>query len=135
MSCRSTSAPAVSTIPSGPDAEQEAEQARLRLISIVEQQRGLRLNATLDELIQRHIALMPAATTTKTNYRGYHSNHIGPLIGHHPNGTVTAETLDEFYSELARCRQHCTQDSTIDQSGRNHVCRPLSAASIRKSTS
>jgi integrase len=120
------------TIPSGPDAEHEAEQARLRLISIVVQQRGLRLNATLDELITRHIALMPAATTTKTNYRGYHNKHIGPLIGHHSIGTVTAEALDEFYSELARCRQHCTPNSTTDTPRKRHECRPLSAASIRK---
>jgi integrase len=120
------------TIPSGPTAELEAEQVRLRLITAVEQQRGLRLNATLDELIQRHIALMPAATTTKTNYRGYHSKHIGPLIGSRPIGVITAETLDEFYSELARCRQHCTQDSTMDTPRKRHECRPLSAASIRK---
>jgi integrase len=75
---------------------------------------------------------MPGATTTKTNYRSYHNNHIGPLIGHHPIGTVTAETLDEFYSELARCRDHCTSPSTMGRLGPDHVCRPLSVASIRK---
>ncbi|ONI85342.1 hypothetical protein ALI144C_13665 [Actinosynnema sp. ALI-1.44] len=43
------------TIPAGPDAEHKAEQARLRLIRTVDQRDGLRLTATLDELITRHI--------------------------------------------------------------------------------
>lgn len=120
------------TVPSGPDAQREAEQARLRLISIVEQQRGLRLSATLDELVQRHIALMSGATTTKINYKSYHRKHIGPLIGHHPIGTITAETIDELYSELAQCRDHCTVDPTTVSADASHECRPLSAASIRK---
>lgn len=120
------------TVQSGPDAEREAEQTRLRLISVVEQQRGLRLNATLDELIQRHIALMSGATTTKNNYKGYHRKHISPLIGHHAIGAITPETINEFYSELARCREHCTADPTTARAHVGHECRPLSAASIRK---
>ncbi|WP_051794967.1 tyrosine-type recombinase/integrase [Kibdelosporangium aridum] len=92
----------------------------------------MRLNATLDELVQRHIALMSGATTTKNGYKGYHRNHISPLIGHHPLGTITAETIDEFYSELARCREHCSADPTTTPADASHECRPLSAASIRK---
>jgi integrase len=43
------------TVRSGPTAEEEAEEVRLRLVRIVDQQRGLRTNATLDELITQHI--------------------------------------------------------------------------------
>lgn len=117
------------TVPTGPNAEQEIEQARLRLIATVDQERALRRDATLDELIIRHIALMPGAATTKRNYRGYFRRHIHPLIGHLPLRHITSETLDELYAELARCRKHCTPDS---EPGPCDECQPLSAGTIRK---
>lgn len=120
------------TIPAGPDAADRAEQARLRLIRTVDQREGPRLTATLDELVTRHIAMMPLAGSTKDNYRGYHRKHIHPLLGQHPIGHVTAEMLDEFYAELARCRDHCTQPETPHGRHQKHQCRPLAAASIRK---
>ncbi|WP_125727501.1 hypothetical protein [Kibdelosporangium aridum] len=80
------------TVPSGPDAEQKAEQARLRLICTVDKQRGLWLNATLDELITRHIALMPGATTTKTTYRSYHNNPGNQSLSVYGQGMLVAQT-------------------------------------------
>ncbi|MFB9301675.1 tyrosine-type recombinase/integrase [Kibdelosporangium philippinense] len=57
---------------------------------------------------------------------------MSPLIGHHAIGAITPETINEFYSELARCREHCTADPTTARAHVGHECRPLSAASIRK---
>jgi hypothetical protein len=44
------------TVPSGPNAEQDAEQARLRLTSAVEQQRGPRLRRRVGHTAHRHDA-------------------------------------------------------------------------------
>jgi integrase len=99
------------------------------LIATVDRERALRLDATLDELMIRYVALMPAAGGTKRTYRGYQRKHIHPEIGHLSHGDVTGETLDEFYSELARCRGHCTPDT---EPGPCHECQPLAPASIRK---
>ncbi|WP_169798848.1 tyrosine-type recombinase/integrase [Kibdelosporangium phytohabitans] len=96
-------------------------------------------------MLERHLATMRAGTHTHSNYSGYLRNHITPLIGHLRVNAVTPETLDGFYAELARCRDHCgtpahrpitnrpttTRAEPQDKSPR-HACRPLSDTTIRK---
>jgi hypothetical protein len=84
---------------------------------------------------------------TLTSYHGYLRKHIAPLIGHFRIAAVTAEILDGFYAELARCRDHCatpahaaavtkrtmsTMAGPLGKKEKRHVCRPLSSNTIRK---
>jgi integrase len=135
------------TIPRIPSAEREAETVRRRLITMVEERRQPRTNATLGHLLERHVATMRAGAHTRGSYRGYLRKHITPLIEHLRAGAVPPETLDGFYAELARCRDHCGTPAAIKNattstastvakpprtSRKHHECRPLSAATIRK---
>jgi integrase len=133
------------TISPGPTAARDAEAACQRLVTQVEEGRHPRTNATLAHLLDRHLAALCASDHTLTSYRGYLRKHIAPLIGHFRIAAVTAEILDGFYAELARCRDHCgtpahrtTRNRTKSTMAgplakkKRHVCRPLSATTIRK---
>ncbi|TCO58290.1 regulatory GntR family protein [Actinocrispum wychmicini] len=134
------------TIPHGPTAARDAETARQRLVTQVQEGRHPRTNATLTLLLDRHLAILSASPRTRTSYRGYLRNHITPLIGHFRIGAVTPEILDSFYAELARCRDHCgtpadrritnkaTPTTARSLAGKQkcHACRPLSPTTIRK---
>ncbi|TDD29993.1 GntR family transcriptional regulator [Kribbella turkmenica] len=131
------------TIPANtPKAAEEAERAIRRLQSQVDERRQPRTNASLSQLIERHLELAELDETTRRTYRGYVRNHIEPLIGHVKVGAVDADVLDSYYAELRRCRHHCdrrpfTEHRTktqheCDQRCRSHECRPLGASTVRQ---
>jgi len=129
-------------IPPGPRAAKEAEKARTRLLSQVDQQRNPRTRATVNQMLDRHLEMLGVEETTLDSYEGFVRNHIRPLIGSVPLGRINGEVLDSFYRTLARCRTHCNgkpflQHRTVDahdcdQRCKPHVCRPLAAASLLK---
>ncbi|TCC64747.1 GntR family transcriptional regulator [Kribbella pittospori] len=125
-----------------PKAAEEAERAIRRLQSQVDERRQPRTNASVSQLIERHLELAELDETTRRTYRGYVRNHIEPLIGHVKVGAVDADVLDSYYAELRRCRHHCdrrpfTEHRTktqheCDQRCRPHECRPLGASTVRQ---
>lgn len=130
------------TIPAGPKALTEAEQARTRLLNQVDEQRNPRTRATVDQLMDRYLELLDVDVTTRIGYEGYIRNHIRPLLGSLPVGRLNGETLDSFYTVLRTCRTHCGGRQYIehatdkphdcDDKCKPHVCRPLSNSSIRQ---
>lgn len=77
------------------------------------------------------------------------SKHIPPVLGTLPVARLDVEALDNFYAELARCRDHCDGRPYVERhwtheehdcTGREgepgrcvwHACRPLAASSIRQ---
>jgi integrase len=125
----------------GPNADREAEAARLRLVNDVRERRNPRTRATIDELLARYFAQLDGAPNTLTAYRSYLRNHISPLLGQVKVGDLDADILDSFYAELRRCRRHCGGGRFIehrtdgdhecdDRCGR-HRCRPLGTSAIR----
>ena len=129
-------------IPAGPMAEAKAEETLARLLTEIREKRNPRTNATLNQLLDRHLEMIEAERTTLATYRGYVDKHIRPLIGSERIGAIDADILDSFYAELRRCREHCRRRRTIDHRTerphacddhcRRHVCQPLSAWTIRK---
>jgi integrase len=112
-------------IPAGPNAWARAEQARADLVRQVREGRQPRTNATLVQLLGKHVA---------------------PLIGDRPGrqrqrGGPRAEVLESFYAELRRCRDHCHGRPSVSHHAagehacnrrcRRHVCTPLAAWAIR----
>jgi integrase len=53
--------------------------------------------------------------------------HITPTLGDLVAGKLDAEILERFYTRLQRCRELCDGRSRA-----GHVCRPLSASTVRK---
>lgn len=113
------------TIPAGRDARALAERARIRLVNEVNERRNPRTSATVSQLLDRYLREARLARKTLSTYRGLVDRHVLPFIGGVKVGSVDADVLDSLYAELNRCRQHC------DSRCRSHVCRPLSAPSIR----
>lgn len=130
------------TIPAGPRSEAEAEKVLRRLLNQVDEQRNPRTNATLNQLLDRHLELLDLEETTLKTYRGHVEHHIRPLVGKVKVGAFDADLLDSFYAELKRCRAHCdgrpyvdhrtARKHGCDERCRRHVCKPLSASSIRQ---
>ncbi|MEU9821757.1 tyrosine-type recombinase/integrase [Pseudonocardia alni] len=125
----------------GKKAQREAEAVRARLLAQVEERRNPRTNATVDELVRRHLDQFVGAPNTLQMYRGHVKNHISPLLGRISIGRLDPEILDSFYAELRRCRIHCSgsglvdhrtrKDHECDDRCRPHQCKPLSATTIR----
>jgi integrase len=131
----------IEVIPPGPGADKRARAARDRLISQVEERRNPRTKATVDQLLERYLDQFDGAASTLTLYRGYVRNHLSPFLGKIKVGALDADTLDAFYAELRRCRDHCAGRPFIqhrtaaphrcDHRCCPHRCRPLGATTIR----
>jgi integrase len=131
------------TIPAGPKAEQNAEDALVRLLNEVNEKAHPRTNATVNELLDRYLQLLNVERTTRVSYERNADLHIRPLIGKEKVGRVGGEILDSLYGELRRCRIHCrrtrglidhrtTRPHTCDYRCRPHRCEPLGEGTIRK---
>lgn len=130
-------------IPPGPDAEKEAEKARIRLINQVDERRNPRTKATLAQLIEKHLEAANLDPGTLRGYQRNFKNHIQPLIGSTNMGAVDAHLLDSFYAELRRCRIHCdgskklidhctTKPHECDDKCEPHTCSPLATSTVRR---
>jgi integrase/DNA-binding transcriptional regulator YhcF (GntR family) len=115
---------------------------RTRLLADVDEKRNPRTNATIAQLLDRHLEMAQLDQSTLDTYRGYVKKHIRPLLGSKKVGQLDADVLDSFYAELRRCREHCARRKEIDHRTREphecdqrcgpHLCRPLSASTIRQ---
>ena len=95
------------TIPAGPNAEKEAEKVLTRFRHEVYERRHPRTNATVEQLIERHLADAKLGFKTRKNYRSQADKHILKCIGSQKVRAIDAEITDSFYAELRRCRDHC----------------------------
>ena len=100
------------TIPPGPRAAKDAEKARTRLLSQVDEQRNPRTRATVNQLLDRHLEMLGVEETTLDSYESFVRNHIRPLIGDVPVGRINGEILDSFY-RAARPLPHALQRSAV----------------------
>jgi integrase len=130
------------TIPAGPKAGVQAEQALTRLLNELDERRNPRTNATVNQLLDRYFTMVDAEQTTTRTYVGYARKHIRPLLGELKVGAVDGDVLDSFYAELRRCREHCggrryvehrtNRPHECDDRCGKHRCTPLSASTIRQ---
>ncbi|MDP9240591.1 MAG: site-specific integrase [Actinomycetota bacterium] len=148
-------------IPAGPQAHRQAEKARTRLLSQVDEQRSPRTRATVNQLMDKYLEMLDIEPTTRRAYIGYIDKHIRPLLGPLMVGRLDAEVLDSFYLRLRTCRDHCGGRKQVDHRTtwphdcrvikhhkrtehdcdvagcrviecRPHVCQPLGASTIRQ---
>ncbi|MFG3418705.1 hypothetical protein [Micromonospora sp. NPDC048063] len=130
------------TIPAGRTAAKEAEKARTRLLAQVDDRRNPRTRATLDQLLDRWLEVADIEATTRMGYVNKLNKHVRPVLGKLPVGRIDPETLESFYASLRRCRDWCggkgyvkhhvEGEHTCTAKCRPHVCKPLSASSVRQ---
>ena len=106
----------------------------------VYERRHPRTDATVEQLLERHLTDAKLGFKTLQNYRSQVAKHITPILGRLKVRAIDADITDSFYSELRRCRDHCDRRPRIDHRTASdhecdwrckpHVCKPLSESSI-----
>ncbi|MGB6162185.1 MAG: tyrosine-type recombinase/integrase [Pseudonocardiaceae bacterium] len=132
----------IEIIPAGPGAERRAEEARVRLLAEIQERRNPRTSATVDQLLDKYLALHNGGKTTLSTYRLYADKHVRPFVGHVKVGALEADVVDSLYAELRRCREHCNGRPFVEHRTQGehdcnqrcgpHQCRPLADATIRQ---
>jgi integrase len=130
------------TVAAGPRAQADAEKARTRLLSQVDERRNPRTRATVNQLLDRYLEVLDVEPTTRGTYLGYMNNHIRPLLGDLALGGLGGEVLDSFFAQLRICRAHCrgrkyvqhrtAGEHRCDARCGPHRCRPLGNSSIHQ---
>jgi integrase len=95
------------TIPPGSKSKTQAEKALTRLLGQVDEKRNPRTRATVSQLLDKWIDVHDVDDQTRRGYESKIRKHIRPLIGGVSLAKLEVETLDSFYAELRRCRDHC----------------------------
>jgi len=95
------------TVSPGPRAAREAEKARTRLLAQVDEKRYPRTRATVNQLLDRWLTVVDLESETLRGYQTKIRKHIRPLVGSVSLAKLDIETLNSFYAELRRCRDHC----------------------------
>ena len=110
-------------VPAGPRAGDQAERVRTRMQSQVDERRNPRTRATVGQLLDRWLEVLDVDPSTKRGYESKVGKHIRPLLGSLLLARLDVETLDRFYAELRRCRDHCNRRSHIQhRTSRDHRC-------------
>ncbi|MGH3864697.1 MAG: tyrosine-type recombinase/integrase [Pseudonocardiaceae bacterium] len=132
----------IEIIPAGPGAERRAEEARVRLLAEIQERRNPRTSATVDQLLDKYLALHNGGKTTLNTYRLYADKHVRPFVGHVKVSALEADVVDSLYAELRRCREHCNGRPFVEHHTQGehdcnqrcgpHQCRPLADATIRQ---
>ena len=85
------------TIPAGPAAWAEAEEARKELVRQVEQGRQSRTNATVGQLVDEHLKQADLGKRSKESLQGYARKHIhagvSPGFPGRGSGDVRADSM------------------------------------------
>lgn len=111
------------TIPPGPRAKREADDARVSLINQIIERRNPRSRATVNQLIDRFLETHAIDPRTRKSYTSSINKHVKPLLGKLSAGRVGPEVLESFYAELRRCRDHCDGKKRIQhRTKRQHIC-------------
>ncbi|WP_442791935.1 tyrosine-type recombinase/integrase [Micromonospora sp. NBC_01740] len=130
------------TVPAGRSAEREAEKLRTRFLNEVDEKRSPRTRATLNQLLDKWLDVADIEPTTRMGYVNKLNKHVRPVLGKLALTRLDAETLESFYASLRRCRDWCggkayvkhrvEGEHTCTAKCRPHVCKPLSASSVRQ---
>src|SRR5262245_60926524 len=115
------------TVRPGPMVRERAEEACRRLLGRAERRSCLRTDATVNELLDRHLALLHCSEHTRQSYEWMAARYLRPVLGRLRLLAVTPERLDGLYAGVLRCRDRCLSRSTV-----GHVCRPLHPGTVRK---
>ena len=132
----------VEVIPPGPGAAKDAEKARTRLRSQVDERRNPRTKATVNQLLDRWLEVLDVEPSTRRGYLVKIDRHIRPLLGATQVARLDVELLETCYAQLRACRDHCggrrytahRTDGEHDCDARcgPHTCRGLADSTVRQ---
>jgi integrase len=104
--------------------KREAPKILTRLLAQVDERRNVRTKATLGYTLDAWLRMHDGEETTRAGYRGYIDRTIRPALGDVPIAKISAHVLEEFYSQLRRCRVRCDGTPAVDhRTTAVHECR------------
>jgi integrase len=100
-------------------------------------------DATVNQLLDRHLAVVEVEESTRKACVGYLDVHVRPMFGALPLSKLDGEVLDTVYAQVRRCHVHCDRrrggvdhrtkaEHECDERCRAHACRPLAASTVRQ---
>jgi Phage integrase, N-terminal SAM-like domain len=111
------------------ETEREAEKVITKLLNQVDERRSPKTEATVNELLDRWLEVLDVEKTTRTGYVGKIEKHIRPTLGRLQVARVRAETVENLYAQLRRCRDHCKGRKFVQhRTEGEHACDELPAA-------
>ena len=79
------------TIADGPLAREQAEETCRRLLSQVRRRSSLHSHATVDDLLNRHLAMAHIGERSRRSHQVMAAKHLRPFLGHLPLRAMTPE--------------------------------------------
>ena len=102
----------------------EADRILRRLLTQVDDQSHARTKATFAAAIDSWLKIHDADDNTLAGYETHARIYVKPALGGVPTGKVTAQMLEQLYSELRRCRARCDGRPFIEHRVvGSHECR------------
>jgi integrase len=106
--------------------EKQAATIMRRLLTEVDEQRNPRTKATLGAALDAWLRVHEAEENTLKGYEVYVRRHIKPALGAVPISKINAQMLEEFYTQLRKCRVRCNGRVAIDHRVDGpHECRVI----------
>jgi integrase len=92
-----------------------------------------RTRATVGQLLDRWLQVLDVDPSTRRGYEGYIRMDIRPALGSRPLTRLDVETLDSFYAELRRCREHYDGRPHLQhRTSQPHMCCALADSTVRQ---
>ncbi|AXK33485.1 GntR family transcriptional regulator [Streptomyces armeniacus] len=113
----------------------EAEKARTRLLSQVDEQRHPKSKITVGQAIDQWLAVARLEEVTRERYECAIRLYIKPALGDTAAAKLHPQTVELLYARLGRCRDQCEgrlNGRTDPDTGTRHMCAPLSNGYLRK---
>ncbi|MFR9754775.1 tyrosine-type recombinase/integrase [Streptomyces sp. TR06-5] len=113
----------------------EAEKARTRLLLQVDEERQPRSRITVGQAIEQWMAVARLEESTRERYECAIRLYLQPAFGDVQAAKLHPQTVELFYARLERCRDQCEgrlRGRKDPETGRPHVCVPLSNGYLRK---
>jgi len=95
------------TSPTSNSGRRTHSRTRPRLLNQVYERRNPCTDATVAQLLERHLRESIIEPSIRGTYEGYVDKHVLPFIGSIKVAALDADVFDSFYAELRRCRDHC----------------------------
>jgi integrase len=127
----------------GKKAHKKAEDKLAEFRTQVTKQRSTPSSVKLGYAIDEWMRTSEHEDSTREGYRGYITRTIQPVLGDVPITKITARMLENFYTELRRCRVRCDGRPFIEHKATGehdctaakcvpHVCKPMAASTVRQ---
>jgi integrase len=106
--------------------EKQAHRILRRFIHQLDEQTHARTNATFGDAVDAWLRVHEVDANTAADYEAMARLYIKPGLGNVPLSRITAQSLEQFYADLRRCRVRCDGQPFVEHRAvGEHECRMI----------